>query len=574
MLTDLAQNHKERPWIAWLAVAVLVLALLLRFGHRLEIPATVSYELEAAYRVRMGQSPYVDFYFDQLMPVIYWRMLTLVIAPVVAVLSGAPSDLSACVSNLPVLGTASLLATSALCLISFVLSWTVMKRFGQTVFAPPIRGLILLAMALATFAMSFEFGGQQHIFVLLLMPYFLTRWMVLEGARVPAPCRLVVAAMAAVGASFSIFHIFVVLAFELVESLARRSFRPLIETTFLAFMVFSLAFWLSLLTMTRTEWATLGGIILPLRLNAITHEDYAFYGFSATPDRKSLFYALMVAVIFSFGPLLRQPFLRPMATVSILGLIVWMTLVVGFSADALILTYFLTMLFTVQAFFAAHWLTVRYPRLFRRKKEIAFATLVVGGSLCACAYLVAREVHERILVKTGSTRIRLRDPSSKEPPSPELASVIRQNSKPGDFVLLVNSKLRPAFPLIRETGRTLQGYFLGTDLLGMLDNIRRRGFYEESWGTSEPMVKGLEKGLCQRLLADIIKYRPQLICVEGGDSEAMLIDNHVMAVVMKGYERVCEAQYYSDRLGMREITEANYNYWIYRLKPGADLGNN
>jgi hypothetical protein len=561
--TDPAQNHKHRPWLAWLALALFALGLLVRLWHSREVPADVAYELDAAYRILQGQCPYSDFCFDQLMPIVAWRMLTLAVAPMVAALSGVPSGLADCFFNIKVLGFASVLTTSALTVFSYFLCWTIISRFGRAVFAGHIKWLILLAVAIANLAMGFEFGDQQHIFVLLFLPYFLTRWLALQGARVAPLVKILTAALAAVGASFSLLFLLIVVAFEIVEVLARRSLKPLIELTLLAFVVASAALWLSLLFLPKIAVAVFFGWILPLRLNALTHDSFSIYGFYVTPDRRPLFYAAVLAWIFAFGGLSRCQLLRPLASVAVLGLIVWMTLVVGLSADALILTYFTALLLTVESYFAADWITARYPRFFWRKKEPAFLSLVLCGSLATSAFLVGSEIYQRKLVKTAATRTRPSEVAGTQ----ELASVIKENSKARASVLIINGKLRPAYPLLALCERSSCGYFLGTDILGTLLNIRTRKFFEPARGTAESSTKVIEKNLYARLLANILIDKPELICVQGGETEDTLKLYHIQSVIMDRYQRLCEAQYYSDRLGPRELAEFNYNYWVYKIKP-------
>jgi hypothetical protein len=559
---QLADNEKQCPWLPWIALAIFVLGLLLRLWHSSELPADVAYELDAAYRIELGQCPYVDFYFDQVMPIVIWRMLTLAVAPIVAAVTGAATNLTDCFFNIKVLGLASVLTTSALSIASYLLCWTIMKRFGDAVFAGHVRWLILLALALANLSVGFEFGEQQHLFILLFLPYLLTRWLVLEGAKVPTGIRLLAAVLAAAGASFSLMYLLVILVFEMVEAATRRSFWSMAEITFVSFILCSSILWLNLLILPKAAAATFFGWILPLRLSSLSHEDFTFYSYFTTPERRSLFYAMAGALIFAFGGLTRLQLLRPLAILAVLGLVVWQTLVLGLSADALILTYFTAMLLTIECYFSIQWITARYPRFFWHKKELAAFSLVVCACLSACAFLVGLEVHQRKLVKTGATRLRLAEFGGFR----DLADVIKETTCERAPVLIINGKLRPAYPLLAKCNRRVSGYFMGTDALGTLSNIRNRRFFEDYLGTSEALTKLVEKVFYQKLVYDILKNRPELICIEGGDMEGTLKLYGALNVILTRYDRICEAKYYSDRSGPREISEFNYNYWVYRIK--------
>ena len=123
-------------------------------------------------------------------------------------------------------------------------------------------------------------------------------------------------------------------------------------------------------------------------------------------------------------------------------------------------------------------------------------------------------------------------------------------------------------PLLIIAERRIPGYFIGTEVLGTLSNMRLRHYFEPDRATPESLGKSAEASLYQKLLSDIVKERPLLICVESGEMEEALKLFHLQSAILERYDRFCEAQYCSDRAGPREISEVNYNYWIYKLKAG------
>ncbi|MBS1989048.1 MAG: hypothetical protein JSS83_00950 [Cyanobacteria bacterium SZAS LIN-3] len=553
---------KRSTWLAVLAVTILVLGLSIRVAHSVEIPAGVMYETEAAFRMQLSQCPYTDFYFDQLMPVVGWRMVSLALAAVVALLSGTPSNLIDCMVDPKSLGLASVILTAALTVFSFSFNFVLINRFAGRLIDDRQKWLWLGAFALASLAVGFEFGEQQHLFVLLSLPYLLCRWLELEGAAVGNRFRFLAAIMAALGASFSVFYLLVLVAFEAVEMLARRRFRSAFSRTSLCFFSVYILISLSNLLLPIEAQRSFRTWILPIRFNELTHDSYAFYGSYVTPERKSLLYAAVFVLVLAFGGLRRLQILRPLAALTILGLMVWMSLVLGLSADAVILTFFAAMLFVLEAYHGIQWFVFRYPRLFRRRKEAAVTILYATTMALACAFMIGSEVQQRKLVKTGPTRLA----SALSGNVPDLADVIKDNTKEGSRVLILNGRVRPMFPLLALCKRRTCGYFLGTEVLGTLSNIRTRHYFDTDFGTPESLTSAAEKDLYARLSRDIVEQSPALICVEGGEIEEALALFKVQPLIMQKYKRLCEAIYYSDRQGPREITDVGYNYWIYKLR--------
>jgi len=205
-------TSRRSKWLAVLAVAVLVLTMALRLTHAAEIPAGVAYEMEAAYRMQCSQCPYTDFYFDQFMPVVVWRMLTLALAAPLALLGGASPAAADVFYNFKIVGLASVLLTAALTLFSFALLYVILFRFTHAAFSRPVKWLIMGSFALANLAVGFEFGEQQHLFVLLFVPYLLVRYLESSNfaAIIPRRLQVLVGLMAALGASFNIFCLFLV----------------------------------------------------------------------------------------------------------------------------------------------------------------------------------------------------------------------------------------------------------------------------------------------------------------------------------------------------------------------------
>jgi hypothetical protein len=410
--------------------------------------------------------------------------------------------------------------------------------------------------------MGFEYGDQQHLFILLFLPYLLLRWIGLEGGQPSRPDKILVACLAALGASFNPLFILAFVAIEIGEALARRNLKILFQWPPIIFVLACSVFYSYLLFLPKAASLALYGWILPVKLNGLSHDSFSFYGLTCTPECRTLFYGFVFVQILAFGGLKRFQFYRPLATLALAGFCISLTLLLGFSADGLIENYFTAMLATLQVYFAITWITGTYPRLFKRKKELARIILLLCASLAACATLLKIEINQRQLAKSAPTRLAPTNYKDLQ----DLAVGISKNSKPRDRILIINGKLRPSYPLLAHLERSSCGYFLGTDALGTLTDIRNMRHFEERAQTGEAQTKALEKQLYERLAADIRSQKPELICIEQGDSDATIRLFKLLPLIEELYVNIQEARFYTDRLGPREVVGYNYNYTFYQLR--------
>jgi len=556
------QDQSKQPWLVALTLTILAVGLGVRLSHSGDLPSSLAYEVEAASRMLAGQCPFSDFYFDQCVPTAVMRMPVIGLASLIAFFSGASPAIADSILNIAALGPASVLATSVLSVFSFWLSFTIISRFGQTVFSNHCKWIILMSMAIANMTMIFEYGSTQHIFVLLLLPYLFVRWCHWQGAQITGGFNILTAVLAAIAAALHPLFLLGVLVFELVEILQRRRFKLLCDPTLWFFITASLFFWSYLALLPKEAAQVLFDWILPIKFNSFTHESFSFYGTKSTPDRCSLFYYAVFALIFAFAGLKKFALFRPLSVFALIGLAIWVSLVWGLSADALILTYFTSMLLCIETYFVLLWVIKRYPRFFIFKKESALAILIVMFAFLAVTSLLRLERYQRYLAAMAPERLRPRNYKDLQ----DLASAIERNSRPKDMVFLINGKMQPASPLLLELGRRSCGYFISTEALGALAEIRRFKHNDAAHNTPPDMTKKVEKLLYQRLRKDILRQKPLLICQEQGDTEDDLRTFDIKSIFDKYYEVKSEANFFTDHNGLRELSEYNYNYNIYKLK--------
>jgi hypothetical protein len=572
--------------LAVCAMLVIIAVILLRLFYAADIPAESGAELEAARRIMGGALPYAQFYSSDLLPLFAYRLLTLVLLPVGALLSWHNQAFSTAIFDInsnfydsKILGLTSVIVTTNLMLLSMAGIHRVLAYFVTA----SLRWLFLLAFALANLAMGVEFGQQQHVFVLLALPYLVLRffeWQAADsdldpslnpGKSIPRYLQIVLALVAAFGAGFSLFNLASLLLFELGESIARRRVHSFLTISSKAFWLFSALIWAPLLALGAGQKEALFGWILPVKFMACTHYDYSYYGWTATPERTDLLYAFVVTTIFAYGGILRFAVLRPLVVMALAGLFTWMFFVTGLSCDALALTFFLTLLGVVELYGVVLYLVRTYPRIFAAfsrlpvpmlvsSRQRAATVIVTLAALAFACHLVRAESMQRREAKTLATRLQPQGVHDML----DLENVLSINCKKGERIMIINGHLRPAFPIITRLGLSSTGYFIGTEPFGFLSSLRN-GRLLLPGSREANFISTTEKMLYIRLYNDIVAIKPTTICLEGGESEQGLVYYNLYAKLIKLYKRQCEAMYFSDRREPREVSEYNYNYWIYKL---------
>lgn len=567
-----------------LAATLMVVGVVVRLFFNRELDGTVCYEVEAARRLLAGQQAYSDFYFDQTLALAYWRVLTVELA---GFLSMSKSGM---VASYFALSQASFIVTSALALLSFLLTMFVVAlaperaRFacakaGQYT---RLRNFLLPAslcgFALANMAMAFVYGSCEHVFMLLFTPYLFIRLVAFAGGGTPFNLRLLAGLMAGLGLALNPLFLPLPVLLELIELLANLTQSGAPEKK-LVCSVESIAL-IAALAAASAPMFCLGeaakgellGWILPLKLVSFHLEQMAVFGLGASPDRRDIIYYCSFALIFSFGLLDRAAVLRPLAVLILWGFTIYLISMTGLSTTLIIMVWGIILSFAVHVALFIDSGLVRNG--FRRSCTMILGwtlgrTQLAGVRLGAAATLALALTAGSAIFLVESLQRKdcfsaIYGPYALDPDFVDLKTVIEEHARPGDYVLIFNGRHHPGFPLYAICGVRPVGYFISSEPFGILFNMQDVKMDTRAAGLPFDFANITATRLIKRLKRDMM-YTPRLLLVEGGQTYEHLKASE-FKTILDDYTMEGEGRYRSRCSGAREYADWNYRYNIYLPK--------
>ncbi len=567
-MTDSQPHQLYKLPVMLLAAACLVFSasLIYRAFYFMELSGTVCYEMEAAGRIIAGQMPFYDFYFDQSLLIAYLRIPAVFLAKLFADLASSRAILV--VTPFWSSALSSYIITALTAVLSFLLCFYIVtsSRLPQK----PLRLLAaaLVGVGLANFAMGFVFGCAQHIFCLLLTPYLFLRAIRWAGAKPPVWLRILCGVLAGLGAGISPLFLPVILLVEITELVSTRfqKLKPPVE--FWALLAAYALSWTWILTLNAAALAELDDWIIPLKIASLHLDQIAFYGYGATPDRRSVIYLCTAVMVICFGLISRAPFLRPLATVMMGGFSIYLSTMTGLSSELSILIWSMCLALSVIAIIFIDGSLVanfarRYPYLSHRETrvnsvKVYLFALFCLGSLGVMAGCETMERRENITVTIG--------PRALDPDFIDIETALTNYSRPDQKVLILNGRLLPTFPVYARVNRQICGYYLSSEPLSTMANIQDHSLTDQILGKPFGWLTKLKAKLYSRIGAEIQIQKPAVILVEGGQTYDKLQEMGIVSIILKDYTAEGEGRYHSWCSGAKEFADWNYRYNIFRLK--------
>jgi len=579
-------TEQRRLTIIALGFLTLFGAIIFRAFFLKDLSGSVCYEIEAARRMLSGEIPFRDFYFDQSLSLVYWRMLTVTLARVLA--HGHLVQVGITAVPFHFTAIASYLITSSLALGSFLCS--VLLILGRSKLAAGSRSssevylwMSVIGLALANFAMGFSYGCAQHLFCLFFSPYLIVRlisWqtnsaltIAADGQKNITPAarfvpRLLAGFVCGIAASFDPLFILVPLVMEAVEWLNRRLLRRknIFADEFFALLIGYMVGWSYLLTLHPAALEVLTDWILPLKITSYQLDQIAYFGLGSSPDRRDIIYLCTACAVLSFGLAPRVQVLRPLTSVMITGFVIYLLTMTGLSSELLILIWAMTVAFAVQfgAFIETGLLANlfrRYPSLSYRRGAKVQIVLLAAGCLVASSTMAVFEYKQRqenIAVASG--------PHALDPDLIDLSDALQKYSKAGQSAMILNGRLLPTFPLYSMSDRPSSGYFISGEPFSWLANVEAHHISDQQLGKPFSWIEKTKKKMFERVLQDIEKEKPQVIVVEGGQTFENLEKAGIVGTILGNYHNRGEARYHSWCGGAREFADWNYRYNVYERR--------
>jgi len=543
---------------------VFLAAIVYRAFYFMELSGPVCYELEAASRLRAGQIPFYDFYFDQSLLNAYLRLPTVILARLFGDL--AHSDEILVVTPYWASALASYITTTIVALLSFSLCCYITLKSSLSEKNLRLLAAVLVGIGLANFATGFVFGCAQHIFCLFFTPYLFLRASIWSGGKPALPLHIICGLLAGLGAGLNPLFLSLPLFIEVAELVAAgfQKRKPAVE--FFVLLVTFVLSWTWIFLLNSDSISQLDDWIVPLKFASLHLDQIAFYGYGSSPDRRSVIYLCTAVMVACFGLVGRAQVLRPLATAMMCGFFIFLATMTGVSSELLILIWFISLTLPVLAVLFIDGSLVtnfarRYPHLSYRERRVnrvktfLFALFCLS-SLAVVTFCETMERRENIAVAVG--------PQATDPYLLDLEAAVLKYSKPQEKILILNGRLLPTFPLYAQVNRPICGYYLSSEPLSTVASIEGHALTDQSLGKPFAWLARVKAKLYTRIGAEIQIQKPALILVEGGQTWDNLKEMGILPFILKDYKSEGEARYHSSCSGTREFADWNYRYNILK----------
>jgi len=412
-------------------LAILLVILAHIFLHPLLIPAEAAVHLQGALLMVNGQLPYADFF--------------VLSSPAMLYLLFIPAAVSELTSIHPIL--VFNLFVFVILMLSLVGCKAVLLDHKSRDQASAPYFLICFA-ALSLFFIS-EFGQAHHLLMLLTIPYFLCRKASFCG-QILGP-RLLVACGVAAGIGFSLEPIFALLfiATELVWWVEKQCLKPFSSYDFTS-CALVLAIYLSHFIMIPASMSSLyAALALPLVMYDYKHWWDILSYVDKTPDRRDLVYFMIVAVTVALGLRKWCSLIVPMVVIAVasFGIFIFEGHMLTFQAIPFVYGAALAAAPALGA--VLNWITGTMNRsLLPRAIAVAAGVAATGALFYQSSQLSGVEY-----LSLSDQDYQVYPGSAPKSDLADFAEQILKETRPGDRVLVLNPRARPAYPLLLQLGR-------------------------------------------------------------------------------------------------------------------------
>lgn len=520
-----------------------------------DIAPEVALYLKCVQLIEQGQKPYIDF-FDSSPPILF-------------VLFSLPLKLSH-LTGLAVANAfgicAGILAMCSTAFAAFVLRKGIsecadvdVKRQIAEAYAP-----LLIGFAVFNFWIGFEWGQTQHLFSLLYFPFLLIRWLRWRGTACHPGVCFVSGVLASVGLCLDLTNFWiVVLGVEACFFLENRQLKPFYAPEVagaVATFICSNVYIMSLsqdVQEAYLEW------IKPFStgFKSMIAFDKATFGVDSAPDRRDIIYVLSVAVSLSLAMAYRNSILMPLATVALAGFGLYILEGEGFSFQFIIGQFGTVLAATVEASYLLRFLSKFQKTDAKKQLALSCSFMVVAGGILAgaCWY----RMHS-LRAEMSKTIIEQR---MKSPHISDVETVIENETKPGDPVLVLSDSARPGFPALLFHDRKPGGYLLWGRPVRVLGWCSIKGMCQGSY------EKYYNHVYHEKVPNEIMNHYPALVLVDKAGVFRELTPLGTIRLLDEHYDKIEDTHYYTNGKEPREVSGRNWDFLTYRRKAKDDPKN-
>lgn len=492
---------KSEAQVLITAVVLIQLTLLCVFiMHTLMIPAEAAKHLNFAMIVLQGKMPYKDV-VDMVSPMmLYIDVIPAYIAKFVhihpIVVYNIFVWILSCISQV-------------LCLGLVLKSQTREKYFLSAV---------VLANALLQLFFLQEFGQIDHLFLLFTTPYWLSRFMRWNSQKPAQSFAMFAGIGAGIGFSLSFLYSFFFLLIEFCFWIEKRRQEAFTGPEFACCCAIMLLYLGHMIILPEAMASGYLSWILPLTFVDYWLWDDRLTFVEKTPDRRDLIYIFAIVSVLAIASSRRSRLVIPAVTFSVLGFGLYLIQGQMFTYQALPMMWGVGFALALIIAFATTYL----PDMSKLVKP----TMVAPVVLISCLIFL----YFQYLPVSKSARLDLTKQncwgSAPKCDLSNMSEFFESKTKPGDSVLILNDRTRPAYPLILQLGLKPAG--------AMLDYAPSR-IYENYFALDNMAAISkfiyFENLVWEPLSSMIVFKTPKLVLY---DQDAMnpLLDKHLLKTTL------------------------------------------
>lgn len=522
-----SNQSRENTLIVVSAIFVALLAQLQMYGLR--IPAEAALSLQCGMLIVDGKVPYIDFlevaapssmYFSAI-PALFCKLLP-TIHPVVIFHNFV-----------------FLLALGSCALVALIL---LRKRTREQAHVPAF----IIGFALLNLMMIKEFGQREHLFLLGYMPFLITRW--LSWTNQPTSKKLSITAGIVGGIGIILDPIFLIIALlmELYFCASKQKFAPLAAVEMRMAGLVVIAYLLHFVLSSPVYSNLYFNYALPMVVCDYVTFDDRLWWVNKTPDNREIVYFMMLACSVALGMRRRCSLIPPCVALAVVGFGAFVITGKSMTAQMLPMFYGSFLTFALVVSVAGNFVLNARALGAKLLKPVPVAVIVAIGAIGFTYMSTTNHDDVKNVEALGYSGTYLWSEESA------FATRLEVETKPGDRVLILNDRVRPAYPLLIQFNRKPASYLLTGYPIRMSRLLMERDMANAAKYT------GPQFQMYERLISDIKTVKPKFIMIERESLGEVLKEHKVLETIDSLYEEFAYAEW-PDR-----DEQPSFDYYAFR----------
>lgn len=509
-------------------------------SHPLRIAPEAALHMECAMLILQGKQPFVGIIDNGSAALMYLSLPPALVHAVLKMIHPAV------VYNVYVL----LLAVGSTVLCGLIL-WRRPRHRLRILFLP-----LVVSVPLASLLINVEFGQREHLFMLLVLPYILLRWLRCSGFKINKKESLLCGISAGIAYCLDPLFLLPFIALELFFRFDKRAIRPLVPPELKSVLLTMLVYLGHFLLLPFSAFAYFTCIV-PLNvmdyltwddrmefLNAVSEMDWSRW---TSPDRRDIIYWTAALCTVSLGLRRKARVLSPMVVLCLMGALTFILQGKALTYQGLVMV----ICCAVQGLIALSLAVDALVSRLSGRTPLALQTAVI---LCICVFIAFAKTSWRTSGKTIDMKefgyIGVADRADLS----HFAVKIMERSKPGDAVIILYDNVKAAYPLMLQINRVP-----GCSLLwGFPFRLFSVAAQEGSW-LYTVFLGGWEAPFYEQLGQEIERANAKCILLQSGRTLDYLQNRDIIEKVKTHYKLDGDLTWH-DKVD-RDVDTSNLELW-------------